>query len=125
MYLQRGHIYTSTGSFFIEPVEKYTLDNQNILHKITREKLPIDQMDFDKYRNGKMLVDEMGLHEDEDGKIVDAITDDRDIEEVIDENSMDETIINNGTEVVAPIIPCITEDGKSKYSKSILFIFYS
>lgn len=123
--MQRGHIYTSTGSFFIEPVEKYTLDNQNILHKITREKLPIDQMDFDKYRNGKMLVDEMGLHEDEDGKIVDAITDDRDIEEVIDENSMDETIINNGTEVVAPIIPCITEDGQSKYSKSILFIFYS
>lgn len=116
LYLQRGHIYTSSGSFFIEPVEKYTLDNQNILHKISREKLPIDKMDFDKYRNGKMFVDEMGVHEDEDGKIIDSIVDDlnQDIEEVIDENNMDDEIINNGTDIAAPIIPCSTEDGKSK-----------
>lgn len=39
--LQFGHIYTSFGSFFIQPEEEYSVDNQNILHKITREKLPI------------------------------------------------------------------------------------
>lgn len=39
---QRGHIKTSTESFFIQPVEQYTVDNPNILHKITRERKIID-----------------------------------------------------------------------------------
>ncbi|KAJ6633267.1 A disintegrin and metalloproteinase with thrombospondin motifs 9 [Pseudolycoriella hygida] len=34
----RGHIKTSTESFFIQPVEQYTVENPNILHKITRER---------------------------------------------------------------------------------------
>lgn len=34
--LQRGHIYTSFGSFFIEPVEPYTANNPSVLHRITR-----------------------------------------------------------------------------------------
>lgn len=33
---QRGHIYTSFGSFFIEPVEPYTADNPLVLHRINR-----------------------------------------------------------------------------------------
>ena len=36
--IQRGHIKTSTESFFIQPVEQYTVENPNILHKITRER---------------------------------------------------------------------------------------
>lgn len=39
---QRGHIKTSTESFFIQPVEQYTVENPNILHKITRERKIID-----------------------------------------------------------------------------------
>lgn len=125
LYLQRGHIYTSSGSFFIEPVEEYTLDNQNILHKISREKLPIEHVNIDKYRNGKVLLDEMGVHEDDDGKIVDAIDDDltQGIDEEIESNesNLDDEIINNGT-----IVPCTTENGKSKYIfDCFLSIFFS
>ncbi|XP_055713479.1 A disintegrin and metalloproteinase with thrombospondin motifs 20 isoform X2 [Phlebotomus papatasi] len=36
----RGHIRTSSGSFFIQPVEKYTSENENILHIVYR--LPIN-----------------------------------------------------------------------------------
>lgn len=62
---QRGHIYTSSGSFFIEPIEPYTPHNQNILHKISREKLPIDKVQFDKQLgNGKILIDEYIIGED-------------------------------------------------------------
>lgn len=39
---QRGHIKTSTESFFIQPVEQYSVENPNILHKITRERKIID-----------------------------------------------------------------------------------
>lgn len=114
--LQRGHIYTSTGSFFIEPIEKYTLDNQNILHKITREKLPIDQMSIDKYRNGKVFVDEIGLHEDED-EDEKTEDDDEEMEDELDSNEsiLDETTTNNGSvNVDAPIVTCISGDSKSK-----------
>lgn len=45
-YFQRGHIYTSSGSFFIQPIENYTNENPNILHKISREKLPIKRIDL-------------------------------------------------------------------------------
>lgn len=37
--MQRGHIYTSFGSFFIQPIEEYTNENPNILHKISRENI--------------------------------------------------------------------------------------
>lgn len=43
---QVGHIYTSSGSFYIQPVENYTNENTNILHKITREKINPDGMVF-------------------------------------------------------------------------------
>lgn len=120
--MQRGHIYTSSGSFFIEPVEEYTLDNQNILHKISREKLPIEKVNIDKYRNGKVLLDEMGLHEDDDGKIDDSIADDltQEIEEEIESNEsgFDEESISNGT-----IVPCTTENRKSKYEHVDCFLY--
>lgn len=104
--MQRGHIYTSSGSFFIEPVEEYTLDNQNILHKISREKLPLEKVNIDKYRNGKVLLDEMGLHEDDVEKIDDSIADDltQEIEDGIDSDELnldDDESINNGT-----VVPC-------------------
>lgn len=111
--LQRGHIYTSSGSFFIEPIEKYTLDNQNILHKITREKLPIDQMSIDKYRNGKVFVDEIGLHEDEDEKIENDDELNREIEGELDsiETILDETATDS---IDASIGNCTSEDPTSK-----------
>lgn len=122
MYLQRGHIYTSSGSFFIEPVEEYTLDNQNILHKISREKLPIENVNIDKYRNGKVLLDEMGLHDDDDGKIDDSMADDLTQEEIdqeieSNESGFDEEFFNNGT-----IMPCTTENGQSEYEFFSVFI---
>ncbi|XP_055309435.1 A disintegrin and metalloproteinase with thrombospondin motifs 9-like isoform X3 [Sitodiplosis mosellana] len=112
----RGHIYTSSGSFFIQPVEKYTLDNQNILHKITREKLPIDQVSIDTYRNGKVLVDEIGLHEDDDEKIDEDDELNQEIEDELDSNEsiLSETTTNNGTDNLdAPIVTCTSEDGKN------------
>ncbi|XP_059608561.1 A disintegrin and metalloproteinase with thrombospondin motifs 20 isoform X2 [Phlebotomus argentipes] len=42
----RGHIRTSSGSFFIQPVEKYTSDNENILHIVYR--LPINMKPHDE-----------------------------------------------------------------------------
>ena len=117
LLLQRGHIYTSSGSFFIQPVEKYTLDNQNILHKITREKLPIDQVSIDTYRNGKVLVDEIGLHEDDDEKIDEDDELNQEIEDELDSNEsiLDETTTNNATDNLdAPIVTCTSEDGKSE-----------
>lgn len=36
-HIQSGHIYTSTGSYFIAPIESYTAENQNVLHKISHE----------------------------------------------------------------------------------------
>ncbi|GAB0092696.1 A disintegrin and metalloproteinase with thrombospondin motifs 9 [Sergentomyia squamirostris] len=42
----RGHIRTSSGSFFIQPVEKYSSDNQNILHIVYR--LPLDMRPHDE-----------------------------------------------------------------------------
>lgn len=104
---QRGHIYTSSGSFFIEPVEEYTIDNQNILHKISRESLPLDKVNLQQHRSGKVLVDEMGVHEDETGKLDDSIAD-----EDIDDDGF---YSNNSTDDAdAPVIPCTTKDGKSK-----------
>lgn len=113
--LQRGHIYTSSGSFFIEPIEEYTLDNQNILHKISREKLPMDKMSFDKFRNGKLLVDEMGLHEDDAEKVDESSTGDLnpEFEEEFESNESNLdglTADNNGTYGV----DCRAENGKSK-----------
>lgn len=104
---QRGHIYTSAGSFFIEPVEEYTTNNQNILHKISREKLPLDKVSFDKHRNGKVLIDEMSVHEDEAEKIDDSIADDLN-QEIEDEIDANETILNSYEN-------CTTDDGKSKW----------
>uniref|UniRef100_A0A6B2E840 Putativedisintegrin and metalloproteinase with thrombospondin motifs 9 n=1 Tax=Phlebotomus kandelakii TaxID=1109342 RepID=A0A6B2E840_9DIPT len=42
----RGHIRTSSGSFFIQPVEKYTSDNENVLHIVYR--LPINMRPHDE-----------------------------------------------------------------------------
>lgn len=33
---QKGHIYTTYGAFFVQPVESYSDENPNVLHKITR-----------------------------------------------------------------------------------------
>lgn len=52
---QFGHIYTSSGSFFIQPEEQYTVDNQNILHKITREKIPIIRNHSNRNQNGNIV----------------------------------------------------------------------
>lgn len=85
--LQRGHIYTSSGSFFIEPVEVYTVDNQNILHKISREKMPVDKIHFDKELNsGKILIDE--LHSEDSN--TDDLSEDEIIAEDDDELELDE-----------------------------------
>lgn len=106
-FFQRGHIYTSSGSFFIEPIEEYTTDNQNILHKISRESLPLEKVNLQQHRNGKVLVDEMGIHEDETGKIDDSIA---------DEDLEDESFYNNNStdDADAPVVACTTKDGKSK-----------
>lgn len=62
VYSQFGHIYTSFGSFFIQPEEEYTVDNQNILHKISREKLPIKYVakssDIDRTQVGVSMIDD-------------------------------------------------------------------
>lgn len=115
---QRGHIYTSSGSFFIEPVEKYTIDNQNILHKISRESLPLDKVNLAKHRSNKVLVDEMsGIHEDEEVKRIDDSIADEDID---DENFFN----NNSTEDAdAPPIACTTKDGQSEYAKKRAKLF--
>lgn len=34
--LQQGHFRTSSGSFFIEPIEDYADENKNILHLLYR-----------------------------------------------------------------------------------------
>ena len=36
LYLQKGHIRTSSGSYFIQPIEKYTNENTNIKHAFYR-----------------------------------------------------------------------------------------
>lgn len=36
IHLQKGNIYTSYGAFIIEPVEAYSVENPNVLHKITQ-----------------------------------------------------------------------------------------
>lgn len=106
MSRQRGHIYTSTGSFFIEPVEEYSTDNQNILHKISRERQPLDKVNLAMHRDGKVLVDEMSIHEDDAEKIDDSIA---------DEDIDDESFYNNSTDDSdAPAVVCTTKDGKSK-----------
>lgn len=69
-FFQRGHIYTSYGSFFIKPVENYTPSNQNILHKISRDKLPLDKVQFDEHLNGKLLFDEYLIGEDRSDETV-------------------------------------------------------
>lgn len=62
VYSQLGHIYTSFGSFLIQPEEEYTVGNQNILHKISREKLPIKYVakssDFDRAHAGVSMIDD-------------------------------------------------------------------
>lgn len=73
---QFGHIYTSYGSFLIQPQEEYTIDNQNILHKISREKLPIQlvRTTMDRGQGDGTTIDEsLGddietIRNDSDGK---------------------------------------------------------
>lgn len=36
LFLQQGYFRTSTGSFFIEPIEDYVDENRNILHLLYR-----------------------------------------------------------------------------------------
>lgn len=68
-------------------------------------------MSIDKYRNGKVFVDEIGLHEDENDELNQEDEDELDS----NENILDETTTNNGTENIdAPIVTCTSEDGKSK-----------
>lgn len=74
--IQFGHIYTSYGSFLIQPQEEYTIDNQNILHKISREKLPIQlvRTTMDRGQGDGTTIDEsLGddietIRNDSDGK---------------------------------------------------------
>lgn len=117
--MQCGHIYTSSGSFFIEPFETYTLENQNILHKITREKLPIYGINKEDNRNRKTFVDEIWEHDAYDDDNDDGDNDEdefnQEMEEEVEfiEPNSDETWKNNGTDDI-PIVPCTTKDGKSK-----------
>lgn len=72
-------------------------------------------MSIDKYRSGKVFVDEIGLHEDEDEDEDNELN--QKIEDELDSNEsiLDETTINNGTENIdPPIVTCTSEDGKSK-----------
>lgn len=86
----------------------YSSDNQNILHKISREQLPLDKVSFDKHRNGKVLIDEISVHEDDAEKIDDSMFD-QEIEDEIDANEM---MLNSSRENAD--LPCTTADGKSK-----------
>lgn len=64
-------------------------------------------MSIEKYRNGKVFVDEIGLHEDEDETIED--------DELNEDEILDETTANNETVIVdAPIVTCTSQDSKSK-----------
>lgn len=75
------------------------------MHKISRERLPLDKVNL-KYRDGKVLVDEMSVHEDDVEKIDDSIA---------DEDIDDESYYNNSTDDAdAPVVDCTTKDGKSK-----------
>lgn len=79
--------------------------------------MPIDQVSIDTYRNGKVLVDEIGLHEDDDEKIDEDDELNQEIEDELDSNEsiLDETTTNNATDNFdAPIVTCTSEDGKSK-----------
>lgn len=40
-FFQSGEIRTSSGSYFIRPVENYTNENTNILHAMYRAPTPI------------------------------------------------------------------------------------
>lgn len=110
--LQRGHIYTSSGSFFIEPVEEYTLNNPNILHKISREKLPLNKRNFAIQPDGKSFVDEA-----EDEIVKNQYSNENDLTDEVEEIESTETINNNST------APCTTSNGGSKY-KQITFCLF-
>lgn len=43
--MQRGYIYTSFGSFFIEPIEAYSVANPQVLHRISRTQTLPDRED--------------------------------------------------------------------------------
>lgn len=124
-FFQRGHIYTSFGSFFIEPIEDYTIDNQNILHKISREKLPLEKVQFDKYRNGKILIDETALYDDENERVHESNDEDdendQNAEEIdINNSEMDETQFNFNSSEENAIIQCDTTDDDGNKSKQNL-----
>lgn len=75
-YFQRGHIYTSSGSFFIQPVENYTNENPNILHKISREKLPIKRIDLKNTdsENKSSIEKNMVDNEDQSNALNDSLS---------------------------------------------------
>lgn len=80
------------------------------MHKISRERLPLDKVDLTKH--GKILVDEMGIHEDvEDMEKID--------DSIADEDIDDESFYNNSTDDAdVPTVACKTKDGKSKWNKT-------
>lgn len=64
----------------------------------------MDKVDLAKH--GKVLIDEMGIHEDDAEKIDDSIA---------DEDIDDESFYNNSTDDAdAPVVECTTKDGKSE-----------
>lgn len=70
---QSGHIYTSSGSFLIEPQEKYAAENQNILHKITREKkLMVRNHSSGKIMDDIVLDDVEEIRHDSESKAAEA-----------------------------------------------------
>lgn len=74
------------------------------MHKISRERHPLDKVNLAQH--GKVLVDELSIHEDEAEKIDDSIA---------DEDLDDESFYNNSTDDAdAPTVVCTTKDGKSK-----------
>lgn len=108
---QRGHIYTSSGSFFIEPIEEYTIDNQNILHKISREKLLDEKLHSDKIQNGKVLIDDISSH---DFISVESVSNSITAFDTGDDVQLNVNRFNEPEFDISGNISCSTEDGKSK-----------
>lgn len=85
------------------------------MHKISREKLIDDKLQFDKHRNGKVLIDEIPSQLDNPEKL-DESTDDADD----DEDDM-EAVLSVLDEVQGSEFEwnttCTTDDGKSKFCK--------
>lgn len=62
LFPQQGYFRTSTGSFFIEPIEDYVDENRNILHLLYRspridgEKVDSEKCDLNTNSPGECLL---------------------------------------------------------------------